>query len=252
MLITTASEASAVLAPIFMMQGAYVRKRTPKLPCAAGANVGLTSGDGAPLRLLFVGESTVTGVGAPTYEEALVGRTADCLAQLTQRRIHWQAWGKRGITADKATAYLLPQIPPEPVDLAVVAIGVNDVLHFHRPARFQRDLVRLIHGLRQRIGVSQLLLTAIPNVGRFPSLPQPLRTGLGLRAHAFNVTARRLSRHLPSVTHVTTHFQGGVELLGADGFHPSPLAYQQWGRHLAHVAYEQLTQRSNAATAGKQ
>ena len=235
LLITAASEVSILLGPIFFVQGKGVRRRTPKLPEAIGPTTGSITGNEPGVRLLFFGESTIAGVGASSLELGLVGQTARALAQQTARSVHWQASGKRGVTVQRAYEHLLPLVPTQPVDLLVVAIGVNDVLKFHRSIRYQRQLAHLINALRQRLGPVPVLLPAVPAIGRFPVLPQPLRVGLGLRAHAYNVAIRQLTTAMSDLHHVTTRFHGGEELLCQDRFHPSQLGYAQWGEHLAHA-----------------
>lgn len=227
------SNASILLAPIFVLQGALVRKQMPKIPGAAGEHQGTVLAGHSSVRLLFLGESTVEGVGAPTYQEALVGQSAQSLAQATNRTVHWHAVGKSGATVQRTIQQLLPQVPDEPFDVAVIALGVNDVLRFHQPARFQREMAMLVSQLRSQIGAIPVVLAAVPAVGRFPGLPQPLRSGLGLRAHAFNIALQRLASSMPKVTVVVTAIDNRPELFCEDNFHPSVIGYQHWGRQLA-------------------
>lgn len=234
LVVMVASTASVVLAPIFVLQGTQVRKRTPKIASPSGTPFGVIPNGASALRLLFLGESTIEGVGAPTQEAALPGQTAQTIANQGHLTVCWHAVGKRGVTVQKTIQHLLPQVPDEPFDLAVIALGVNDVLRFHHPAHFQRDLATLISRLRLQVGPIPIVLVAVPEVGRFPILPQPLRIGLGLRAHAFNIAMRRLTQLLPMLTWSATAFIGGIELLCDDQFHPSALGYQQWGQQLGH------------------
>lgn len=229
------STASLLLAPIFVVQGTQVRKHTPKIPGAAGAPFGTVNEGRAEMRLLFLGESTIEGVGAPTYRESLAGQTAKALAELSNRTVHWHAVGKRGATVQRTIHALLPQVPSIAFDMAVIALGVNNVLRFHRPARFQREMSVLLSNLRSQMGPIPIVLAAVPEVGRFPILPQPLRSGLGLRARAYNIAMARISKKFSQVTLVTTRFEGGSELLCEDNFHPSILGYSQWGTHLGHT-----------------
>lgn len=235
--VMAASSASVVLAPIFVLQGTQVRKRTPKIPSPAGKPFGVIRNGENSVRLLFLGESTIEGVGAPTYDQTLPGQAAQSVATEAAVTVSWHAVGKRGVTVQKTIQHLLPQLPDERFDMAVIALGVNDVLRFHHPTHFQRDLMSLISQLRFRLGPIPIVLVAVPEVGRFPILPQPLRVGLGLRAHAFNIAMRRMTHLLPMLTLAEAEFIGGIELLCADQFHPSPLGYQQWGQHLGrHIA----------------
>ena len=81
------STASVLLLPIFALQGTRVRKRTPKVPGAEGAPFGTVTAGQSALSLLFLGESTIEGVGAATYADALVGQTAQTVAHLSQHTV---------------------------------------------------------------------------------------------------------------------------------------------------------------------
>ena len=174
--IVRASSLVAVpLLPVLWLQGRHVRSRTPRLPAAAGPTVGTIPGEGVPLRLLVVGESTVAGVGAPDHAHALTGQIAAALATRTGRPVHWHAAGQIGATAHAARTRLVPEVPAAPMDVIVLALGVNDVLQFQASTRWTRDLTQLIADLRRRVGPAPVVLASVPPMGRFPALPQPLR-----------------------------------------------------------------------------
>src|SRR5215213_1408517 len=92
------------LLPVLFVQGRGVRRRTPRLPDAAGATEGVVPGRGEPLRLVVLGESTVAGIGAAAHERALTGCVAAALARATGRPVRWRAAGRSGASAREATA----------------------------------------------------------------------------------------------------------------------------------------------------
>ncbi len=207
-IVGTAWLLTAPLLPILWWQGRHVRKHTPRLPEAAGPTVGTVAAGGVPFRLLVMGESTVAGVGAPDHAHALTGQIAAALVTRTGRTVHWRAVGKIGATARVARTRLVPEVPPAPVDMIVLALGVNDVLRFHAPGRWTRDLTQLIADLRERVGTAPVVLASVPPMGRFPAFPQPLRAVLGCLDVA-----------------------GGM--FGGDRFHPSTQGYRRWGSQIA-------------------
>jgi hypothetical protein len=70
-----------LLAPVLLRQGARVRERTPVLPEAAGDRSGRAgAAEGAPLRLLIVGESTAAGVGVAHQRDGIAARLAADIA----------------------------------------------------------------------------------------------------------------------------------------------------------------------------
>ena len=221
------------LAPILWLQGRHVRRRTPRLPGAAGPTVGTIAGEGVPLRLLVVGESTVAGVGAPDHAHALTGQIAAALAARTGRTVHWHAAGQIGATAHAARTRLVPEVPAAPMDVIVLALGVNDVLRFQASTRWIRDLTQLIADLRRRVGAAPVVLASVPPMGRFPGLPQPLRGVLGLRAAALDLAARRCVPTLTRVAHSPAHLDPAGGMFCTDRFHPSINGYRRWGSQIA-------------------
>lgn len=115
----------------------------------------------------------------------------------------------------------------------LIALGVNDTLRLRGPARWAADLTALVDALRERVGPAPIFLAATPPMGRFPALPQPLRAVLGLRAHLLDMTTAGLAPQLDAVTHLPTSIPVTPALFCADGFHPGPEGYHQWGTLLA-------------------
>jgi lysophospholipase L1-like esterase len=219
--------------PLLWLQGLYVRAHTPRLPEADGSATGTIQAAGTPLSLLVVGESTVAGVGAPDHTQALTGQIAHALAERLQRTICWRAVGQSGATAQFARQQLIPTIPPTSVDVIVLAFGVNDVLQFHSSRRWIRDLTDLIADLRTRVGFTPVVLAAVPDMGQFPVLPQPLRGLLGQRATLLDRAARQLAPQLDRVVYAPMSLPLSPAMFCADGFHPSPAGYQPWDSGLA-------------------
>lgn len=228
-----ASAASLALAPVLAAQGRAVRRCTPQLSGAAGPATGRVGGGESALRLLAIGESTVAGVGAPTHAEGLAGQLAAALTTRLNRAIAWRVAGEIGATASGVRRRVVPALPIEPADIVLVALGVNDTLRLRSPAHWSADLAALIAALRERVGQAPVFLAAVPPMGRFPALPQPLRGVLGLRARLLDATAAALAPRLAAVWHLPLALPVTPELFCADGFHPGPEGYRQWATLLA-------------------
>lgn len=225
--------ASTPLLPVVALQGRRVRRTTPRLPQVGGPSTGIAAGARPPLRVLVLGESTAAGVGSETHEEGLAGQFARAVAARAGRAVRWRAVGRVGATARCARERLVPGLPAEPVDLLVVALGINDVLRQRAPRAWAADLERLVDAVRERVGPVPVVLAGVPPAGRFPALPQPLRALLGLRAAALDREAARLARRLPGVVHVPAELPAGEHFFAADRFHPSPAGYRVWAEALA-------------------
>jgi lysophospholipase L1-like esterase len=228
----------ALLAPVLVAQGRRVRRTTPRLPEAPGPRTGEAAGRGAPVRLLVLGESTAAGVGAADHQEGLAGQVARGLAAASGRPVHWRVLGRNGATAATTRQALLAPAPDVAADVAVVALGVNDTLRLHAPARWTADLRALIDDVRARCGPIPVVLAAVPPMGRFPALPQPLRGVLGLRATVLDRAAARLAAESDAVHHVPVPLPPDevARFFCADRFHPSPRGYAQWGAALGRAA----------------
>jgi lysophospholipase L1-like esterase len=244
--VRAAASASLLLLPAILVQGRFVRRRVPLLPEAAGPREGIVPGSEPPIHLLVVGESTAAGVGADDHEEALGGQLARALAAETGRQVGWRVLGKSGATAGSTLRLLLDASSELEADVAVVALGVNDSLRFHGHGRWTRGLAALVNVVRERCGPIPVVLAAVPPMGSFPALPQPLRGVLGLRAAMLDGAASRLAASTEGVVHVPMPLDPAAsvgQFFCRDGFHPSPHGYAVWGRALAAAAAPLLRSR---------
>ncbi|GMV60059.1 MAG: SGNH hydrolase [Betaproteobacteria bacterium] len=227
--------AKFALGPLLLWQARRVRRTTPRLPVAAGALAGEV-GKGEPLRLLVVGESTAVGVGAAHHGEALAGELAARLAAKLGRRVFWRVLGENGATA-RRTLRLLEATHTVAADLAVVVLGVNDVLEQTRAARWQRDIAALVAALHARTGAREVILLEVPPLVHFPALPRPLRDVLGADARRLDAALARVAARLDAparrVRHYRFAFDGAREFFARDGFHPSARGYARWAELIA-------------------
>lgn len=218
--------------PFLLPQALYVRQTAPRFAPAGGPTEG-ACGDGAPLRLLAVGDSIIAGVGAITLSRALVGRTADALAASLESRISWQALGVSGYTSDKVLERLLPQLPDAAFDYVIVSVGVNDITGLTTLRRWRRNLSVLLETLRSHSPNAVIALAGMPPLHNFPLLPQPLRATFGLRARSFDDVARNLITGYPNAVHVPIDFETDPSKFSPDGYHPSEESYAEFGRSMA-------------------
>lgn len=261
-----ASVASLLLTPLLLWQGRRVRRTVTPLGDAAGPATGECVPDGAhatahatahapPLALLVVGESTVAGMGAATHAEALAGRTAAALARESGRAVRWRALGESGATARRAAALVrqAAEAGPLDADVAVVALGVNDVLRFRPDPVWVLELADVVAALRARTRAQlPVVVAAVPPMYAFPALPQPLRLTLGAHARLLDAAAARWAAGADGVVHAPITALEAVAtrgLFAPDGFHPSSEGYRLWGDSLARVAAAALGAARGVATA---
>ncbi|MCF8043183.1 MAG: SGNH/GDSL hydrolase family protein [Desulfarculaceae bacterium] len=219
------------LSPLMLAQGLYVRRTVPTLPEPEGPRQG-ELGQGPELRVLIVGDSSAAGVGAEYQEQALSGRLAEALAR--DFRVSWLLVAQSGFTTQEVIDHL-QVVTPQVWDVALSVTGVNDATSGCRPKAFLARQKRLVTLLRHRFQVKRVVLSGLPPMHRFPSLPQPLRWYLGARAQALDAALERWAGLQPVCDYLPLNFDMDVEDMADDGFHPGPKVYEQWGQAVAEV-----------------
>jgi lysophospholipase L1-like esterase len=231
------------LSPLLVTQAVLARRRAPLLPEAQGARTGVV-GEGPPVRLLIVGDSSGAGVGVPTQDIALAGYLSRTLADEARRRVHWQLLARSGITSAQALA-LVQRERPRQADVAVIVLGVNDVIDqvpSHRAVQHRAALADwlLAHGT-----VRHVVFAPLPPVGQFPLLPQPLRWIMGRDALRHDEAMARWAASRSDVSHVSIDIRLDADCMASDGFHPGEPVYRACGEALArHIATRKIESES--------
>jgi lysophospholipase L1-like esterase len=221
--------------PLLVLQAKRLRKRIPRLPEAAGPRLGEShvSPEVGTLRIAIVGESTAVGVGASSLDEALPGHLARALAAQTRKNVAWSILGGNGMTAKRVLSSVRAEHQGR-YDCAVVLLGVNDVFRMTPVKAWLLDLRLLAKSLAER-GCEVIVFSAVPPVGQFPALPQPLRAILGLRAALLDYHLQKLAKELPGAIYCPVRFPSDQAHVATDGVHPSSSGYRDWARQLASV-----------------
>lgn len=217
-----------LFAPVFFLQGRFVKKNTPKFPEAAGERSGQV-GVGPDISLLFLGDSAAAGVGVNRQQQALSGTVTTGLA--AHFKVSWQLLAKSGSNTEQTLKMLKNKQQKQPLcfDIVVVSLGVNDVLSPISATQWREQQLELIEFLITKVKCRQLILTEVPPMGDFPALPQPLRWFLGQRCDEFNQHLRLLAT---TASFILLDFDTALkpEFMAADGFHPGAKIYQYWGQ----------------------
>lgn len=227
------------LMPLLRWQGNRVKTTAIRLPEAPGERTGLAlpdiqSGQGVPLRVVGIGESPMAGVGVATQEESVLPQFAQALAQQLARPVHWQTYAKNGATLSYGLAKICPGIAPGQADIVVIGFGVNDTTAFKRPDVYMARMTAMIEMCREKLQPRYIVLVGVPPMQRFPVLPWPLKTVLGLKARVLDeVNAALASRH-PDVLHFAVELDlNAADLMAMDGYHPSEAGARVWGNIMA-------------------
>jgi lysophospholipase L1-like esterase len=188
------------------------------------------------LRILAIGDSSVSGVGVVHGDQTVSATTARALARMTGRPVAWRALGLSGATAKMGLHQLAPRLVQRPADLVVIAFGVNDAMAYRSPAAFARDVAALVVAARRNVGDAAVVIAGVAPLRFFPGLPSPLREILGWRCAALQAAAERMSKRLPRVVVEQFSTLFVPDLFASDGFHPNARAHGLWGEEIAALA----------------
>ena len=230
---------SVVLAPLLLAQGRWVRSRVPVLPEPPGDRQG-EAGSGELIRLVIVGDSAAAGVGAPHQDQALLGQT---VSRLEPRfRVRWNLQARSGATT-KDTLDRLDALEPDQYDVAVTSLGVNDAISMTSRRDWRRRQAQLRQVLREKFGVTSLIVSGLPPMHEFPALPQPLRWHLGSRATEFDGDLRADVAADGRAEFIDLRFEADISLAASDGFHPGPGVYSLWADRVAAIVHDTFQDR---------
>jgi lysophospholipase L1-like esterase len=131
-------------------------------------------GDGAVLRLVALGDSTVAGVGAPTMEDSLAVQVARRVADQLGRPVDVLGYGVSGARTDDVLRDQVPAVDGTQPDVVLVVVGANDVTHATPPWQLRSDLAVLADALTERTD-APVVLGGVPRFDEATVLAQPLR-----------------------------------------------------------------------------
>jgi lysophospholipase L1-like esterase len=226
--------------PFVLPQAMWVRLRAPRFAGPAAAAEGLAwpgavapADAGAPLRLLGLGDSLIEGVGVTRAEDCLTACCAREFAAATGRAVGWRTVGRSGATSAGVLHKLAVRLPPEPVDLFLVSVGVNDVTALRRRRDWRAHLDAIATRLARHSPDALAVFLGLPPLQRFPVLPPPLAQVLGLRARQLDDELAAVLGAHPGARHFRFDFEARPEEFAPDGFHPSGESYIRIARAVA-------------------
>ncbi len=227
--------AKLLLSPLLVAQALATRSRMPRLAEAQGDRAG-EAGRGPLLRLLILGDSSAVGVGVALQRDALAGHLTRALARQCGARVRWELLARSGVSS-AACLQMLQNEYSGVADIAVVVLGVNDVVEQVPSQQAVRARESIANRLRNAHGVGHVVFAPLPPVGRFPGLPQPLRWVAGSDARRHDSAVAAWAGERDDVSHVCIDLPLNRGVMAADGFHPGEPVYRVCGVALAeHIA----------------
>jgi len=204
-----------------------VRRRLPALEGHDASGVVPVPLGGVTLRLVVLGDSTLTGPGLTSPEEIWLRRAlADLDLTCTVEVVSLAVGGSRVADVHRRVPDALAEHP----DLVVMAVGSNDAIHGTPAARFGRELDQVLAELLAEVPV--VAVGNVGDLGNVARVPRPLSAVLRRRARAVcreveRVVARHAGAVLLDVTPVDPGFRR-PDVYAADLFHPNHRGHELW------------------------
>lgn len=189
-----------------------------------------TTGSGSTLRYVVAGDSTAVGQGGD-YAKGYAVATANHLAQTHQ--VTWINYAISGARAEDVLVKQLPQILSFKPDVALIAVGANDVTHFTSTATVRDVLAQIISQLQQTNPQVAIVLTGSPDMGSVPRFSRPVQWLADRRTKSINAAVETLAKSqgaifAPIAKETGALYRAHPELFASDKFHPTSEGYQPW------------------------
>ncbi|MFT5913861.1 MAG: lysophospholipase L1-like esterase [Flammeovirgaceae bacterium] len=231
----------APLLPLMYWQGKQIRKNIPQLPEATG-NAGFVNSEFEnTLNILFIGESTIAGVGAEKHEDGFSGTLAKELAKFIQKNIRWKVYAKSGYTALDVREKLIPQITETETDLIVVGLGGNDAFGLNSPEVWSKHVQSLIWRIRMKFPDAPIAFLNMPPIKDFPAFTPLIKFAIGNLADILGENLDKVIENEPNAFYnseaiILEHWlkklniNESVDCFFSDGVHPAKFTYQAWAK----------------------
>ncbi len=201
---------------------------------------------GPPLRIAFLGDSLVHGVGAPLPGQSLPAQTAYRLAAHLGRPVHMKGFGVASSRVEDVIAEQVPQLDKQ-IEVVLVSVGANDATRAASPWDFARHIQNLAVLASRQTGGAPVVFTGLPYLQSAPLLGRPLRNVAGLLGDTLHNVQRRVATQMPEARYIDVRRevvdairQRRLELFAEDRYHPNPAGYALLAEGIARSLAELL------------
>lgn len=174
-----------------------------------------------PLRIVAVGDSSITSPGVQRLDNTWIRRSASTFAD--ERHVELICLAVGGSKAHDVIEGQLAEAVRLRPDIAVVSVGANDAIRAVPVSRYRRNLHYILTRLEEAAG--GVVVFGMGDLGSIPRLPKALRPYLSHRSRVFNDAAREVALAHPravkvwTLGRVSSAFWGDTSLFAADMFH---------------------------------
>jgi lysophospholipase L1-like esterase len=227
--------ARVILMPVLIGQALVTRARAEMLPEPDGTRSGVV-GNGPPLRLLVIGDSSAAGVGTTSQSDALIGQITQRLSQ--DYTVSFDLVAETGARTAEVLTWL-PTLPSDNYDVVITALGVNDVTKGTSLRTFLAGQQQLIEHLINKSKARLVIVSGLPPIAEFPLLPHPLKWALGRQGVRFDGALRKLVGNYAAARPLAFDMTLEPSVMSTDGFHPGPTVYARWAELAAQVIMQE-------------
>jgi lysophospholipase L1-like esterase len=234
-----AAGAAAVLGQIL-----YAAHR-PDLPSYDNYDTSGVLGDsGRPgLRLVAIGDSSITAPGVNQVDDAWVRKVAHRLTDRYQVDLRALAVG-----GSKASDVLTSQLPPALAlapDVAIVSVAANDAIRGVPASRFEAEVDEIVRSLIAT--GARVVVVGVGDIGTVPRLPRFLRWYLTRRSATFDRISADIAARYPGAVKVDSRgdlseaFRNDQNMFAGDRFHASSYGHEHFAHHISIAMERALT-----------
>lgn len=201
-----------------------------RLPTLVGLDASCTvpgSDARPPVRVVFLGDSSLTGPGLRGPEDVWMRQALDRLDHDRPMEITSLAVGGSRVADVAGRVEQALELSP---DLLVLAVGANDAIHGTRVTTFASRLDAVLE--RILVAVPLVAVANLGDLGNVARLPRPLNAAMRARSALIcsaieQVVASHRRAVLLDVTGSNEAFRDR-HVFGADLFHPNELGHSIW------------------------
>lgn len=187
------------------------------------------------LRLVALGDSSITAPGVNQVDDAWVRRVAH---RLTDRyHVDLRAVAAGGSKAvDVLNSQLQPALALAP-DVAIVSVAANDAIRGVPPSRFAFELDEIVGSL-VAVG-TRVVVVGVGDIGSVPRLPRFLRWYLTRRSAIFDRVSADIAARYPGAVKVDVRgdlsdaFWNDQNMFAGDRFHASSYGHEHFAHHIS-------------------
>ena len=199
-------------------------------------------------RLLFIGDVGVMGYGVQRQGMTVCQRTAQRVAGHRGRGCEWESIAAPDLTVSRLRKRAT--LGSVSIDLALLMIGVPDVLLATRGGAWASDLQAVVATIRaQHGGITPIVFAGIPPLADFRPIHPVARDLIRRQTRMLNDATEQLAATLEHAAYLPFPPLPLGKSLIQDAFSWRTL-HQVWAAHLAPAAFELLDQSDVTSTRG--